>query len=125
MDNSRWYQTDLRRNLTRPLVLAIEVLSPASRRKDAVLKRSKYQDSGSSHYWIIDPAEPSILALELVESTYRTVGEAAGDTPLILDRPFPVTVAPGGSDPLSEHRTDQRIVDNSWGEPRNLTSFGM
>jgi len=61
----------------------------------------------------------------LVEDTYRTVGEAAGDTPLTLDRPFRVTVAPGGSDPLSEHRTDQRIVDNSWGEPRNLTSFGM
>ena len=66
------------RNLTRPLVLAVEVLSPSSRRKDAVLKRSKYQDSGIGHYWIVDPAGPSILALELVDGTYRTVGEATG-----------------------------------------------
>jgi Uma2 family endonuclease len=82
------------RNLTKPLVLAVEVLSPSSRRKDAVLKRSKYQDSGIKHYWIVDPTEPSILALDLVDGVYRTVGEATGGASLTLERPFPVTIVP-------------------------------
>ncbi len=82
------------RNLTRPLVLAIEVLSPSSRRKDAVFKRSKYQDSGIAHYWIVDPDEPSILALELVDGAYRTIGQATADESLTLERPFPVTITP-------------------------------
>ncbi|WP_395725315.1 Uma2 family endonuclease [Nakamurella sp.] len=62
------------RNLTEPLVLAIEILSPSSARKDAVLKRSKYQDAGIAHYWIVDPIEPSILALQLIDGVYRTAG---------------------------------------------------
>ena len=82
------------RNITKPLVLAIEILSPSSVRKDAVLKRSKYQDSGVTHYWIVDPAAPSILALELIDGAYRTVGEALGDESITLQRPFPVTIVP-------------------------------
>ena len=37
------------------MVLVVEVLSPSSRRKDAILKRSKYEDEGIASYWIIDP----------------------------------------------------------------------
>jgi Uma2 family endonuclease len=76
------------------MVLAVEVISPSSRRKDAVYKRSKYEDEGIASYWIVDPDEPSITALELRGGRYVTVGEAAGDTPLTLDRPFRVTVTP-------------------------------
>lgn len=76
-------------------MLAVEILSPSSARKDAVLKRSKYQDSGViTHYWIVDPAEPSVLALELVDGVYRTVGQAAGSESIALDQPFPVTIVP-------------------------------
>jgi len=82
------------RNLTRPLVLAVEILSPSSVRKDAVLKRSKYQDSGVAHYWIVDPGEPSILALELAGGAYRTVGEASGGQTITLHQPFPVSITP-------------------------------
>jgi Uma2 family endonuclease len=39
-------------NIRKPLVLAVEVLSPSTRRKDLVLKRSKYQDAGVSSYWV-------------------------------------------------------------------------
>ena len=82
------------RNITKPLVLAVEILSPSSARKDAVLKRSKYQDSGVAHYWIVDPVEPSALALDLVDGVYRTVGQAIGSESIALDRPFPVTIVP-------------------------------
>ena len=54
------------------LVLAVEVLSPSTRRKDQVLKRAKYEESGVQSYWIVDPEEPSLLALDLVEGRYTT-----------------------------------------------------
>ena len=43
------------------MILAVEVLSPSTRRKDAVYKRSKYEDSGVASYWIVDPEAPSII----------------------------------------------------------------
>lgn len=75
-------------------MLAIEILSPSSARKDAVLKRSKHQDAGVAHYWIVDPVEPTILALDLIDGVYRTAGRATGDESVTLTRPFPVMVTP-------------------------------
>lgn len=82
------------RSLTKPLVLAVEILSPSSVRKDAVLKPSKYQDAGVAHYWIVDPTQPSVLALELIDGVYHPAGQAAGPESITLDRPFPVTIVP-------------------------------
>ena len=86
------------RNLDSPaedsMILAVEVLSPSSRRKDAVYKRSKYEDSGITSYWIVDPEAPSITALELVDGHYITVGEASSDVALTLEKPYPVTIVP-------------------------------
>lgn len=41
--------TDWRSSL-QPDLLAVKVLSPSTRRKDQVLKRSKYEDSGVTSY---------------------------------------------------------------------------
>lgn len=82
------------KNITRPLLLAVEILSPSTRRKDLFLKRSKYEDAGVSSYWIIDTEAPSIMALELIDGHYVTVGEASGDESLTLEKPFPITVVP-------------------------------
>ncbi len=86
------------RDLTSPaaesMILAVEVLSPSSRRKDAIYKRSKYEDEGVASYWVVDPEEPSILALDLVDGRYEIVGQASGDDPVTLDKPFPVTIVP-------------------------------
>ena len=75
-------------------MLAVEVLSPSSRRKDAVYKFSKYQDEGVPSYWIIDPDAPSITAYELVDGRYVVVGEVTGAATLTLERPFPVRITP-------------------------------
>jgi Uncharacterized protein conserved in cyanobacteria len=80
--------------ITEPLALAVEVLSPSTRRKDMVLKRSKYEDGGVGSYWIIDPNGPSITALELRDGRYVEVGSATGAETLELDRPFPVRIVP-------------------------------
>ena len=68
--------------------------SPSTRRKDVILKRSKYQNAGVESYWIVDPAIPSILARELVDGKYVTAGEATGDRAVTLQKPFRLTVVP-------------------------------
>ena len=82
------------KNVSAPLVLAVEVLSPSTRRKDHVLKRSKYEDARVHHYWIVDPAEPSLLALELVDGACVAIAQVAGDERARLERPFPIRVSP-------------------------------
>ena len=76
------------------LLLAVEVLSPSTCRKDAVFKRWKYEDSGVAGFWIVDPDTPSITAFDLVDGHYALAGEAIGDSAVTLSRPFAVTVIP-------------------------------
>ncbi|WP_166355067.1 Uma2 family endonuclease [Phytoactinopolyspora limicola] len=82
------------RNITEPLVLAVEVLSPSTRRKDRVLKFSKYADAGVTSYWIVDPTAPSVDAYQLVGGKYVDAGHATGSEPLTVREPFPITVVP-------------------------------
>jgi Uma2 family endonuclease len=83
-----------RGQLSDPLTLAIEVLSPSTRHRDLVLKHAKYASAGVASYWVVDPDGPSILAGHLVDGRYRVVGEAWGDQRLELDLPFPVALTP-------------------------------
>jgi Uma2 family endonuclease len=82
------------KNITQPLALAVEVLSPSTRRKDRVLKFSKYADSQVASYWIVDPAGPSIEAYDLIDGTYVQAGQAVGAEEVQLNRPFSVTIRP-------------------------------
>jgi Uma2 family endonuclease len=82
------------KNIQVPLALAVEVLSPSTRRKDQLLKRSKYQDSGVSSYWIVDPIAPSIEALHLADGRYLTEALATGEDVVTIRHPFPVAVRP-------------------------------
>ena len=80
--------------IVEPLLLAVEVLSPSTRSKDLLLKRGLYEDSGVASYWVVDPAAPSVLALELCDGRYVEAGRAVGDDVLRLDLPFPVALVP-------------------------------
>ncbi|HEY9376040.1 MAG TPA: Uma2 family endonuclease [Jiangellaceae bacterium] len=82
------------KNLTRPLALAVEVLSPSTWRKDQVLKYSKYADSDVGSYWIVDPTRPSIVAFDLVDETYVEVARAQGPGPFSVAKPYPVSFVP-------------------------------
>jgi Uma2 family endonuclease len=82
------------KNIRKPLLLAVEVLSPSTRRKDLVLKRSKYEDVGVRSYWVVDPEEPSIVVHDLLDGCYVETGRASGATELRVERPFPVTITP-------------------------------
>ncbi|MPV38540.1 Uma2 family endonuclease [Georgenia subflava] len=82
------------KNVSAPMALAVEVLSPSTRRKDQVLKRSKYEDAGVGSYWLVDPAQPSIEALDLVDGAFRTAATATGTEAADIAVPFPVRVVP-------------------------------
>lgn len=82
------------KNLPGSLALAVEVLSPSTRRKDRMLKFSKYEDAGIPSYWIVDPVGPSLAAWTLRDGRYVEIGTVTGDEVLDLDEPFPVRVQP-------------------------------
>jgi Uma2 family endonuclease len=51
--------------------IVVEVLSPSSRSRDRVRKRSAYADRGIAEYWIIDPEQSRIIvSLRNVEGAY-------------------------------------------------------
>ncbi len=77
----------------RPLVLAVEVLSPSNRAADLVTKRRLYEKAGVESYWIFEPVEAVLTVLELVNGRYveRTFKD---DDVFEAERPFPVRIAP-------------------------------
>ena len=82
------------RNLQHPPVLVIEVLSPSTRRIDAGAKRLAFEAAGVPHYWLIDPDEPSIVALDLVDGTYVEAAHVTVTAAFETTTPFPFAVAP-------------------------------
>lgn len=82
------------KNVQRPLLLAVEILSPSTRRKDLLLKPSVYAAAGVASYWIIDPTEPSVIAWDLVDGEYVEAGRAVKGETLALTGPFAVRITP-------------------------------
>jgi Uma2 family endonuclease len=78
---------------TAPL-LAIEVLSPHTRRFDLLLKRDRLQTAGCPSYWVVDVDEPSIIAWQLVDGTYVEVARASGSQRIQVSQPFEVAFTP-------------------------------
>ena len=75
-------------------LLVVEVLSPGNRGADLVRKRALYADAGCPSYWIVDPAEPSVLLLTLDEGQYVERARIVGDETVTLVEPVPTTIRP-------------------------------
>lgn len=82
------------RDLPKPPLLAVEVLSPSTRRYDLLLKRSRYEAAGTPAYWVVDPDEPSITAWELRDGIYVDAGHAVGGDAFEVTVPYAVRVVP-------------------------------
>ncbi len=76
-------------------LLAVEVLSPSTRRTDRDLKWERYQRAGIASYWVIDPAGPALTAWELVDGAYVEVAEVGPEQTWEATKPFAVRIAPG------------------------------
>lgn len=53
-----------------PPLLAVEIISEPSRRKDRLHKRQIYQEAGIQHYWLVDPYEKTLECLTLRGEEY-------------------------------------------------------
>ena len=60
--------------------LAIEVLSPSSRRRDEVLKRRLYERTSVPEYWIVDPDLEAVKVYRLIEGRYEKSAELSLET---------------------------------------------
>lgn len=69
--------------------VAMEIVSPSSRRTDRLVKRDEYADAGIPHYWILDLTEPvSLLVMHRAGAMgYAVSGEFTGR--VAVTEPFP------------------------------------
>lgn len=74
--------------------LAVEVLSPSTRRFDQVLKRDRLQSAGVGSFWLVDPEEPSVTVLDLQDGVLVETGRVSGDEGLEVTQPFPMRIVP-------------------------------
>ncbi|MDQ3154077.1 MAG: Uma2 family endonuclease [Actinomycetota bacterium] len=72
------------------VVLAVEIISPGTRRMDTVIKHGEYADAGIPHYWVIDiEGGVSLTACHLAgEFGYLDASPHTG--PVTIDEPFTV-----------------------------------
>src|SRR5690606_4602971 len=82
--------------LTRPPLLAVEIVSPESVIRDNHTKRREYAEFGIASYWIVNPApgETGLVELRLDGSGYREVTQAYGEEVFETDLPFPLRLVP-------------------------------
>lgn len=82
------------RAVERPPLLVVEVLSPTGRDRYLSEKRRIYARGGAPHYWIVDPAEPSITVLELTGDRYVEAALVVGNSAYETEAPFAIRVIP-------------------------------
>ncbi|WP_304454921.1 Uma2 family endonuclease [Nocardiopsis sp. YSL2] len=82
--------------LTKPPLLAVEVVSPESAIRDHHTKRREYEEFGVHSYWIINPDRdlPSITELCLEDGGYREAATVSGEAVFKTDLPFPLRIVP-------------------------------
>jgi Uma2 family endonuclease len=59
-----------------------EILSPSTRRLDLEAKRPVYAREGVRHLWLVDPAERTLEAFELIAGEWSRIATAADDEPV-------------------------------------------
>lgn len=83
-----------RRGAEGPPVLVVEVLSPSTRYLDRGAKRLAYESAGVAHYWLADPADPSLVALCLEGGRYAEVASVGEDQTWHCTDPVTVSLSP-------------------------------
>jgi Uma2 family endonuclease len=75
-------------------LLAVEVLSPSSRKRDVGDKLTAYRDAGVPNYWVVDPINPRLRAWALEDGEYVEIADVRGDEEWTAEQPFEVTIRP-------------------------------
>lgn len=73
------------------VLLAVEIVSPGSRKTDRILKAAEYAGAGIPYYWIIDLADPANLTtFALSGAEYVPTEKATG--PVMLTEPATISI---------------------------------
>ena len=84
--------------LPRAPLLAVEILSPSTRRIDLTLKRDRLEAGGCEANWCIDPDPPTLTAWHLENGRFIEVAHVSGDDLFETERPFPMSIRPADVD---------------------------
>jgi Uma2 family endonuclease len=79
------------------VLLAVEVVSPSSRRMDRMVKPSVLAEAGVPAYWRVEldgPGTPAVVLHELAGGVYREVATVRAGESVLVDAPFPVELRP-------------------------------
>ncbi|WP_116244897.1 Uma2 family endonuclease [Nocardiopsis sp. FIRDI 009] len=82
--------------LTKPPLLAVEILSPESVLRDSNTKRAEYAAFGIESYWIVNPHpdKVGISEMRLENGQYRDITQVYGEDVFETELPFPVRIVP-------------------------------
>ena len=84
-----WALTDQKRFGAEDVLLAVEILSPSTKRTDRILKRAEYAAAGIPQYWLVELGPPiELTGFLLVDGAYdevvRTTGTVETTAPAAL-----------------------------------------
>jgi Uma2 family endonuclease len=74
------------------VLLAVEIVSPSSKRNDHVYKRQDYADAGIQNYWIIDLDEPISLTSCRLTEEFGYMEDQTATGVFTTEVPFPVEI---------------------------------
>jgi Uma2 family endonuclease len=74
------------------VLLAVEVVSPSSKRIDHVHKRNDYADAGIPNYWIVDIDDPIAVTVCRLTEPFGYQDDQTATGVLRTDVPFPVEI---------------------------------
>jgi Uma2 family endonuclease len=77
------------RNAEGPPDLAVEVLSPSTRRRDEMIKRRLYERMGVGEYWIVDPEIDAVKVFRLKAGKYERTELRLEDGEILSSSLFP------------------------------------
>ena len=72
------------------VVLAVEIVSAGTMRRDRLEKPAEYAAAGVRHYWRIEQDPVHVFAYDLVDGAYRLVADS--NVELVLTEPFTITL---------------------------------
>ena len=77
------------------VLLAVEVMSPSSKRRDRLIKPAQYAAAGIQYFWRLEPADRVLITYVLDGESYRESGRFTDEDEVEIDEPvslrFPLT----------------------------------
>jgi Uma2 family endonuclease len=70
------------------VLLAVEIVSPSTKRRDRMEKPLMYATAGIPHFWRIEQNPIHVFAYDLIDGEYKLVADS--DSELVLTAPFEI-----------------------------------